>query len=406
MDEFERPEKSEKKPWQYFLRGAASFIALFLLKSLTTRRLTASLSGEIPSQLFFAFAFLGIILIYNSLVHTLTFYDKDSFLRFKKRGIKGLKNVSFKEEVGVIVRSLDFWLETIPVVILSVIFAVFGGFYEIVFVIFPLNKAPLWSYRLLPLASIPLLLFFTSLLCRYEIHRYWADLYKKGEENRVDSKVKFSFKLVIVFAMYPLVYPYAPYILFVIITFFGVVGALVSILSVLGFIAAVTGLVFGVIGLKKSKVKRLKKSLLRDVNRIAEEKGEAITVYTKEERAVRGFDFTLTSGGKTYDCKIVTSLLSTTPLFFTASDAYFLYRVGTKEHHTSLEKHFEYSFQSDNKKLIVLIKFPRKVYASEFGATRKLFSGDKIWNYIIYDRRSFIGSQDRECLYRSNEENR
>ena len=398
--------KSEKKPWHYLLRGAASFIALFLLKSLTTKKLTASLNSGIPSQLFYGFAFLGIILIYNSLVHTLTFYDKDSFLKFKKRGIKGLKNVSLGKEVGVILKSLDFWLETLPVVILSVVFAIFGGFYETVFTVFPEGKAPEFAHRLFPLASIPLLLFLTSLFCRYEIHRYWADLYKKGEENKVDSKVKFLLKLCIVFAMYPLVYPYAPIILYVIITFFGMVGALISILSVLGFIASVTGVIFLSVWLKRRKVAKIKKKFLKQVTMIAEEKGESLTVYTKEERAVRGYDFTLTSDGKAYDCKIITSLLSTTPLYFTPSDAYFLYKIGTKEHHTSLEKHFEYAFASDSKKLMILIKFPRKVFVSEFGATRKLFSGDRIWNYIIFDPKSFLGAQDRECLHRSNEENR
>ena len=399
----ENQRKPEKKNWQYALRGCGAFLLLFLLKSLTTPRLASFVTNDIPNQLFYGFATLGIILIYNSLIHTFTFYDSDSFAVFKKRKVE---EVRFTEELGVIIRSKEFWLETLPAVALSVLFSLFGGFYETVYTVFFIGSAPEWAFRALPLVSIPLLLFLVSLLCRYEIHRYWFELIHKGEENRIDNKAKFLLKMVVILAMYPILYPYAPYVIFLVVSFFGIVGALISVLSVLGFVAAVAGVILGILGLMKWKTHRLRKAFLRSLTATAEAKGESLEIYTKEQRAVRGYDLTLTSGGKSYAVRIINCLNRYTPLFFTASDAYFLHRIGTKEHHTSIEKHFEYSFATDDKKLIVLIKFPRKLFASECGATRKLFSGDKIWNYIIFDQRSFLGAQDRECLHRSNEENR
>ena len=357
-----------------------------------------------PNQLFYGFATLGILLIYNSIVHTFTFYDTDAFMIFKKRKCERLY---FANELKAILRSREFWLETLPVVGLSVLFGLFGGFYETVYTIFFIGHAPGWAFTVIPLVSVPPLLFLVSLLCRYEIHRYWLELIRKGDENRVESKVKFAFKMIIVFLMYPLVFPYAPYVLFLILTFFGIVGALVSVLSVLGFILAVAGLFFGIIGLSKWKVHRLRKKFILSVKAMAQERGELLTLYDKEQAGVRGYDFTLTSCGKTYSVKIINALSRITPLYFTsASDAYFLHRVGTKEHHASLEKHFDYSFVGEGQRLIVVIKFPSKIFATEYGATRKLFPGDKIWNYILFNTKSFLGAQDRECLYRSNEENR
>lgn len=400
----QKEKKNSEKIWYYPLRGALAFIALFLLKSLTTRKLEGFIDRSIPSQFFYAFGVLGIILIYNSIIHTLTFYDKDSFEKFKKRGVR---EVSFGEELGIVIRSREFLMETIPAVILSVVFAFFGGFYETVYTVFFIGKVPLWAFKVIPTATMPIIVFLVSLFCRYEIHRYWAELCKKGEENRVESKTKFALKIVTVLAMYPLVFPYSPYILFLLITFFGAVGALISLLSVLGFIIAVAGLIFGIIGLQKWKVHRLRSRFIKEVISLAAEKVESVTVYSKEQRAVRGYDLTLTSGGKAYSCKIVTATASYVPLYFTASDAYFLHRLGTKEHHTSLEKHFEYSFTvEEGQKLIVIMKFPKRLFVSEFGATRKLFSGDRIWSYIVFDSRSFLGAMDRECLYRSNDENR
>lgn len=402
MEEFERTPP--KKIWQYLLRGVGSFAILFVLKHLTTSRLSSFVTKDIPNQLFYTFATLAILLIYNSIVHTLTFYDADAFDTFKKRKVTKL---SFGNELLLILKSKEFWLETLPVAALSILFSLIGGFYETVYTVFFIGKAPSWAFSVIPVSSIPILLFAVSLICRYEIHRYWLELIKKGEENRVEGKVKFVLKLVLIFTMYPLVYPYAPYILFVTITFFGLVGALVSILSVLGFILALAGAVLGIFALLKWKNKRLRDKFLNKLKSATEKKGELLEIYSKEKRAELGFDFTLSSGGKTYCCKIINALTKSTPLYFSsASDAYFLHRIGTKEHHVSLENHIDYSFQAPGQKLIILIKFPKKLYATEYGATRKLFSGDRIWKYIIYDTASFLGAFDRECLYRSNEENR
>ncbi len=396
----EKRSYSQKKLWYYPLRGALAFVILFIIKSLTTPRL-ASYAGDsgLPAQLFYGFALLGIVLIYNSLVHTFSFYDSESFKKFKKRDAV---SVRFFEELGIILRSKEFWLETLPVTLLSVLCSLLGGFYEAVFTVFPPEKAPAAAFTILPLAIVPLLLFITSLLCRYEIHRYFAELYRKGEENRVESKSRFILKMLVIFLMYPLLFPYAPYVLFLIVSFFGIVGTLISLLSVLGFVLAVIGLVLGVTGLLKWSAYRRKKAFLKRLSAKAKQLGEELHIFNKEEREVRSCDFILTSGGRSFACRIIPVINRQTPLYFTASDAYFLHRLGTKEHHTSIERHFEYSFPAEGQRLILPIGFPKKLFASEYGATRKLYSGDKIWNYIILEEHSFLGAFERECLDRTN----
>jgi len=396
--------KPEKKLWQYLLRGAIAFFATFLVKSLTTPRFASFDTSVIPSQVFFAFALLGVILIFNSMIHTLTLYDADCFEKFKKRKVE---KVTFFKELGNILHSPEFWLETAPALALALLFSFFGGFYEVVYAIFPLGKAPAWSYRLLPVVVITPLFFLVSLICRYEIHRYWVELIKKNDNERVKSKAKFALKLAVIFLMYPLVFPYTPYVAFVIITFFGLVGALVSVLSILGFIAAAVGLVFLIIWLMKRKNRKLRKKFFKDMRLYAERAGFELVEFDKEQAEVRSYDFYLKKDSKVYSCRVIKALSGATPLYFTSSsDAYFLHRLGTKSHHTSIEKHFEYSFVADGQKLLLLIKFPKRTYVSSDGATKKLFPGDKIWNYILFDTRSFLGALDRDCLGRSNDENR
>ncbi len=398
------PQQKREGQWKYHLLiGVLSFFVLFIVKSITTVRLSSFDGGEIPVQFFYGWAIFGILLIYNSIVHTTAFYDKESFRSFKARKVL---RVRLRHELPLILKSSEFWLETLPVLLFTALFSSFGGFYEIGYTIFEAGKAPLWSTRTLPLALLPLL-FVVSLLCRFEIRRYYAVLIKRGEEYRVESKVKLAVKTLTVLLMYPLVFPYTPFIVFFILTFFGIVGALISVMTVLGFILALLALIFGIIGLCKLKSERLKRKFLDGVKKCAEERGEHFELFDKVKRESVGYDFTLTSAGRVFSVKIITAINRYTPLYFTSErDAFFLHRIGTKNHNTSLEKHFEYYFEGEGQRIIVPIKFPKNVFAAEFGATRRLYSGDRIWKYIILSAESFLGSQDRECLYRSNEENR
>ncbi len=393
--------KREKKLWYYPLRGAVCFFALFLIKSLTTPRIASFVPDEIalPSQLFYGIALIGILFIYNSLIHTAALYDREEFKRFKARGID---RVSFGREIIEIISSVDFLLETLTSFALSVIFSLLGGFYEVTFTVFPADGAPIWAYRFLPTAAMPLLLIIISLLCRFEIRRYFAELIRKGGERRIESKTKFVLKLILIFLMYPLVFPYSPYLLFIIINFISILAALINLLTLLGFIAAVVSAICLVIGIMRLKAYRMRRAFTKRLTALATEKGASLKLYTKEEREVRGCDLSLMLNKKSFDIRIITVANKLTPLYFTVRDAYYLYRIGTKEHHTSLERHFEYSFPSDGKKLLVLIKFPKKLFASEYGTVRKLYSGDEIWNYIIYDEPSFLGAMERDCLHRSN----
>ena len=399
-------ESEEKRTgqWKYrLLIGVLSFFVLFIVKSITSVRLAAFDGGELPSQFFFGWAVLGILLIYNSIVNTTAFYDRDAFCRFKARKVL---RVRLRCELPVILKSSDFWIETLPVLMLTALFCSFGGFYEVGYVIFEVGKAPLWSTRALALIFVPLL-FSVSLFCRYEVHRYYAVLIKRGEEYRVDSKPRLVGKVFLVLLMYPLLFPYAPMVLFLILTFVGIVGALISVMTLIGFILAVVAAVFGIIGLLKLKTYIMKKKFLGAVKELADKRREVFELFDKEKRESEGYDFRLSSGGQIFSVKIITSINRLTPLYFTSErEAFFLYRLGTKEHHTELQKHFEYYFEGEGQRIIVPIKFPKKLFAAEFGATRKLFSGDRIWKYIVFNTSSFLGQQDRECLYRANQDNR
>ena len=399
MDE---KRNARKKPfWQYPLRSLAIFFVLFIIKNIITQRITTMIEPALPSQLFYLFAVLGMVLTLNSLLYTFRLYDKDAFCDFSKRS---LPSVRFSTEIPLILKSAEFWLTTAPILIFTVAFAFLGGFVEVALVFLPQSSPFVPSLALLlSLTALPPVFFFTSLLCEYEVRRYRFELIEKREIEKHRSLVKFILKLILICFSYPLIFPYAPYLLFMLISFFSLVGTLISILSVLGFIATVAGIALLIWLSWKNKVRLLKKRFIKNLTAVAVENGYELEFLQKEEAYERGYDFSLKREGATYSCKFIYCLNSFIHLHFNSkNDAHFLYRLGTKSHHTSLEKHFTYSFDGEGTKLIVLIKFPRRVFVSEHRAVKQLFSGDKIWDYILYNTKDFLGSADRKCLYRDN----
>jgi len=88
------PEGQEQKSRQNFYHlmiGIVSFLLFFAVTAITTMRFSSFVGGELPSQVIYACALIGFILIFNSVVHTLTFYDTDGFSSFKARKIKNVK---------------------------------------------------------------------------------------------------------------------------------------------------------------------------------------------------------------------------------------------------------------------------------------------------------------------------
>ena len=113
--------------------------------------------------------------------------------------------------------------------------------------------------------------------------------------------------------------------------------------------------------------------------------------------------------------------------FVSDKHAYYLHRFGTKNHHFDILREFEYNFDGEGDRIIILNPVPKSAYATQStyvdhswydeyrlasvmspkskrvaDGARKIEPGDKIWGYVIYNTSSFIGAIDRGCLGRYN----
>ena len=130
-----------------------------------------------------------------------------------------------------------------------------------------------------------------------------------------------------------------------------------------------------------------------------------------------GFNFTLSGGGKKYDCKLVGSLSRSQPMYF--SDSGELIRVkkktlsiitgfgaigfGTIKSIDLSHKAYShrYEFESENQKMIIINPVPANIFighpsASSFAAG----PGEKVGKYKIYNATGFLNAIERNCLDR------
>ena len=106
---------------------------------------------------------------------------------------------------------------------------------------------------------------------------------------------------------------------------------------------------------------------------------------------------------KRFDCIVLTSPGRNVPLAFeTDRLACFLYRIGTKKRFISLRRNFDYSFEGDCSKLVIVTPTPKDVLIIEEDKERRIFNADLLWNYVVYDGDAFVGSLDRKCLGRAD----
>ena len=105
-------------------------------------------------------------------------------------------------------------------------------------------------------------------------------------------------------------------------------------------------------------------------------------------------------------------------------------RIGTKNHHVTSMSVFEYHFDGEGDKIIIVNPVPKRIFVAmdehlegaqyneycdtgtlasvlrshskEAKSTRELVPGDKIWGYAVYNTTSFVSAVDRKCLGRYN----
>jgi hypothetical protein len=153
-----------------------------------------------------------------------------------------------------------------------------------------------------------------------------------------------------------------------------------------------------------SKRKKFIKALLATVAQKGHTVSEITNPYLSFLKSAKRCGFVLEADGKRYDCVIISTLHRTTPLIFTSpTDAYFRHRIGSKNHHFTVNHNIEFYPNGEGKQLVIVNPMPKnRVFIEDGPLETQVISGDKLWSFVLYDATSFLSAIDRDCLGREN----
>jgi hypothetical protein len=410
MDEYYSGNLGQKS-WFYLLRGVLIFIAVYILRSITLFNVRNVYLGsgvqmeELPVWAVNLISAVILGFIYNSVVTLASMHDKYAAEDFF---LEGREDVYFSEDIRIILKNKKFWLETATVTVISTVASFTGLFSEISYALpsAVTDALPVW---LLPLAYTFLVFFPISLLCKYEARRYWYDLKLKKETDSIGKAHKIVFRAVVLSIIYPTVFPYAPMLVLASFSVFFIIAKAAKIFTVIGLILLVALFCLGIIALFYLKAINKRKKFIRSLLKISEENGYIVSEiyhpYADFFKRTEGYSFLLTKDSRRFACRFVSTVRKKIPVVFTsAEDGYYRHRIGSKNHHITLQHKFKYAFECDSEytKILIVHPFPKQIIAESDGGSRQLKSGDKIWGYIVYTPEDVLGAIDRDCLGRYN----
>ena len=402
-------ERGLNKYLYYPLRAVTMALFILLIRQMTNGRFTAmmndpSMNSSIPRPVFALFAILCTALITSSVVNLFSVYDKGVMFDYldKKR-----QEVSFPRETREILTDKLFYLETIPHIAITVLFVFLDLYGEFTYILSfaGIIKKGFIGYTVVALICA-IIVFSAELFTRYEARRYWHHLKNNKSIDKLSKKTTMVFKAALVIAVYPIAAPYLPYLVFMLFTLVGLVVTIANILTTFGLILTIILMIAAIKIYSAIRYRSKKARIIHDVTVLAKKEGYEYLLFEGERRDVEGCDILLTKGEDRYSIRIARTRGHRTPMYFTERDAYFLYKIGTKNHFRSIESHFDYTFDAEGERIILLPDVPRYLFVKEREMQKKLFPGDRIWGYIIYEPKSLLGNLDRDCLGRANNDRR
>lgn len=431
---------------RYLLRGFAMFLIFMLIKTLMLFSTILAYTDNggnfqgVPQWAAFAIVALGDLFVLNSVIYRFSYHDKrvlTEFLGYNR------PRVRFFEEMRSIISSREFLTETGAAFFLAFLFALGGSFPEFSSPFAPLG-APEALLSALEHIFIYPIIFIISLRARYEARRRWHMLDHTGRLEHAFSTVKLIAVSIVILFGYPLLFPYAPIIILSYLSIFGVLGYMVLSFNVKSFLIGVL-IVFAIIALIISflalRSLRSRKKLIKRLREVAAsseyELSDIRRPYASLFKPIRECSFTLKRDGKVFSCRFIGSFWQRAPMFFVSDKhAHYLHRIGTRDHHFDFLSEFNYDFEGEGEKIIILNPVPKKAFVTKGSLyvevpwydsdkamsairgteytnssrlkkksdddVKRLEPGDKIWNYTIYNTTTFIGAVDRKCLGRSN----
>jgi len=360
---------------------------------------------ELENDLIFVDLNILLVLIYflifNSMV--IGFNSNDRFVQTKY--LEYLKKTDKPSNIKFVLSTPFFYLEAVLFIIISVVFSNSYMHYYMSEVFLKNYEISDFQKNLYSVLIIIPLLIIVSFLARVVIAKKWIRGINGVVENIENSNIRrildiikyvfFALMLYCVGSMI-LVWFLPPFMAFQKVTkgmfvFILIFGIIIAILAIFAF--------FCVRALIKRKlfINKLKKYCKRNSLYLSNIEKPYSSILVSHS----GFNFTVEKNGIKYDCKLLSSIFPGSQIILSDKGYYIKHNFIRvfKIQLFSREKDYKFTFESNNKKLLIVVPIPKNVFVSIRGSKPSpADTGERIGEYTLYNSTGFINSLDRNCL--------
>jgi len=399
----ERPAILEK--WLRIMKTAVAY-AVFLLISIVTGLIFegAVTSFQIyeyltPFWVHFVIMLLQL-LIFSSVTKAFAYNDAS----MKKQFFEGDTPIKkFSQKLIFTVKNLDFWTASLTFAGLIFILPMRFCFPDVLECLG--ITTPSTSQKLI-LSLIIIAVFIVINLFSYisAEKAYIVEEYKKKNNISVSDKeqrpnIKLLKRILFLIFIYYLGGEFLPIFIVIFINTYQILGLFGPVLWIL--LIAIPILIAVSFALRYNRAKKKRKEFTDNLTKLCHSKRASLSeirdINSSILKDVNGYNFSVEHKGVKYDCKFLCGLNKNDPMFLTEKGegstvhAIRFRRVELFKRITT----FKYDFESDGKKILIILPVPKKLFSS---MGRALDVGDKVGEYKIYTATGFLNALERDCL--------
>ncbi len=341
------------------------------------------------------------VLIFNSMV--ITFKSEDRYVQGKF--VEKLKTSKKFSNFKFVLSTPYFYIDALILLLVPFVFRSAFSFNFITKTFFSdIEPIPLETKRNVMLFIVPLLLI-VDFLAHVIVSKNWLWGINGVMEDLEDERLSISFKTILSVLKIAFVYLIG---LAIVIMFLPFVFAwqdatngraiwVFIFVSLTAFILVLSAFYVRALLKRRSFISRLEKYCKNNSLDLSEISNPYSSIFKDKN----GFNFTVEKNGKKYDCKFLYSLFKGSPLIFSDKGYGIKHTLITIRGVQLFSKKtdFTYTFESENKKILIILPIPKKIFASIRGAKlSEADTGERLGEYIIHSSTSFLNSLERDCL--------
>ena len=299
---------------------------------------------------------------------------------------------AFKENFKYIVKSQEYIIQL---------------FFTVIFIlIIPLDFASFGDDRNIPLIIFArIILFAANIIILFCAHistlTDWKIAHKNNDNEIGKFKIKKLIKAIIMsFIIYCAFFYFLPVIWAPIYTLF---NFLIKDNIVFVLFAIVLAIIIIAVCVYISAYNKRKK-FIKQLTKVCDENSFILSTvndpYISLLRDRKPYNISVTAHGKTYDCKLLCGLRKKSTMIFGMNGE------GLRKHTFKIFKtevmhtytDFTYSFDSSNKKVVIIDPAPSDLFVGDKGKQRILDNGEILGEYSVYKAEGFINALERDVI--------